>query len=90
MVIIAKYGFSTTIPALSFKSSSEVTINAAALDEEISFLNLGKNANVIDLFEKMKELIKSEELSKKLILKGFERVKKYNRYNFIKDLEKIY
>ena len=38
----------------------------------------------------MKELIKSEELSKKLILKGFERVKKYNRYNFIKDLEKIY
>ena len=51
MVIIAKYGFSTTIPALSFKSSSEVTINAAALDEEISFLNLGKNANVIDLFE---------------------------------------
>ena len=46
--------------------------------------------NEIDLFEKMKELIKSEELSKKLILKGFERVKKYNRYNFIKDLEKIY
>ena len=51
MVIIAKYGFSTTIPALSFKSSSEVTTNAAALDEAISFLYLGKNANAIDLLE---------------------------------------
>ena len=51
MVIIAKYGFSTTIPALSFKSLSEVTTNAAALDEAISFLYLSKNANAIDLFE---------------------------------------
>ena len=51
MVIIAKYGFSTTIPELSCKSSSEVTTNAAALDEAISFLYLGKNANAIDLLE---------------------------------------
>ena len=46
--------------------------------------------NEIDLFEKMKELIQSEKLSSKLVLKGIKRVKKYNRYNFIKDIEKIY
>ena len=46
--------------------------------------------NEINLLEKMKELIQSEELSKKLVLKGLERVKKFNRYNFIKDLEKTY
>ena len=38
----------------------------------------------------MKELIQDEELSNKLVLKGLERVKKYNRYNFIKDFEKTY
>jgi hypothetical protein len=38
----------------------------------------------------MKELIKNKELSNKLVSKGIERVKKYNRYNFIKDFEKIY
>ena len=46
--------------------------------------------NEINLFEKMKELIQSEELPKKLVLKGLERVKKFNRYNFIKDFEKTY
>ena len=46
--------------------------------------------NEINLFEKMKGLIQSEELSKKLVLKGLERVKKFNRYNFIKDFEKTY
>ena len=51
IVIIAKYGFLTTIPELSFRSSSAVTTNAAALDEAISFLYLGKNANAIDLLE---------------------------------------
>ena len=46
--------------------------------------------NEINLFERMKELIKNKELSNKLVSKGIERVKKYNRYNFIKDIEKIY
>ena len=46
--------------------------------------------NEINLFEKMKELIQCEELSQKLVLKGLERVKKFNRYNFIKDFEKTY
>ena len=46
--------------------------------------------NEINLFEKMKELIQSEELSKKLVSRGLERVKKFNRYNFIKDFEKTY
>ena len=44
--------------------------------------------NEIHLFEKMKELIQSKNLSKKLIIKGAERVKKFNRRNFIKDFEK--
>ena len=51
ILIIAKYGFSTTIPWLLPRSFAEVTTNAAALDEEISFLYLGKNANVIDSFD---------------------------------------
>ena len=38
----------------------------------------------------MKELIQSKNLSKKLIIKGAERVKKFNRRNFIKDFEKTY
>ena len=46
--------------------------------------------NEINLFERMKELIQSKELSSKLVLKGIKRVKKFNRYNFIKDIEKIY
>ena len=46
--------------------------------------------NEINLFERMKELIESKELSSKLVSKGIKRVKKFNRYNFIKDIEKIY
>ena len=46
--------------------------------------------NEINLFEKMKQLINNKDLSDKLILKGYEKVKKYNRYNFIKDFEKTY
>ena len=46
--------------------------------------------NEINLFERMKELIQSKELSSKLVSKGIKRVKKFNRYNFIKDIEKIY
>lgn len=46
--------------------------------------------NEISLYEKMKELIESNNLRNKLISKGSERVKKYNRFNFIKEFEKIY
>ena len=46
--------------------------------------------NEINLFERMKELIESNDLCKKLIFKGSERVKKFNRFNFIKDFEKLY
>jgi glycosyltransferase involved in cell wall biosynthesis len=46
--------------------------------------------NEEDLFQKMKQLVQSEDLSSKLVSKGIKRVKKYNRYNFIKDIEKIY
>ena len=46
--------------------------------------------NEINLFERMKELIQSKDLSNKLVSKGIKRVKKYNRYNFIKEFEKIY
>ena len=42
------------------------------------------------LYDKMKELIKNKDLSNKLVLKGSQRVKKFNRFNFIKDFEKIY
>ena len=45
--------------------------------------------NEINLFQRMKELIQNKDLSKKLVSKGFDRVKKFNRYNFIKDFEKI-
>ena len=51
ILIIAKYGFSTTIPWLFSKSFAEVTTNAAALDKAISFLYLGRNANAIDSFD---------------------------------------
>ena len=46
--------------------------------------------NEINLFEKMKELILSKELSSKLVSKGIKRVKKFNRFNFIKYIEKTY
>ncbi len=46
--------------------------------------------NEINLCERMKELILNKELSTKLVSKGIKRVKKYNRYNFIKDIEKLY
>tara|TARA_B100001059_G_scaffold235416_1_gene280936 strand:+ start:13310 stop:14401 length:1092 start_codon:yes stop_codon:yes gene_type:complete len=46
--------------------------------------------NEIDLFEKMKELILNKNLSNKLTLRGLEKVKKFNRFNFIKDFEKIF
>lgn len=42
------------------------------------------------LYDKMRELIKNKDLSNKLVLKGSQRVKKFNRFNFIKDFEKIY
>ena len=46
--------------------------------------------NEIDLFERMKELINSDQLSSKLVSKRLKVVKKFNRHNFIKDFEKIY
>ena len=78
------------IEALKFKIPvicSNIPIFREIADDSVLYF---EKQNEIDLFEKMKELIKSEELSKNLIFKGFERVKKYNRYNFIKDFEKTY
>ncbi len=78
------------IEALKFKVPvicSNIPIFREIVDDSVLYF---EKQNEIDLFEKMKELINSEELSKKLISKGFERVKKYNRYNFIKDFEKTY
>ena len=46
--------------------------------------------NEEDLFKKMKQLIENKGLSNKLTENGLRRVKKFNRYNFIKDFEKIY
>ena len=54
-----------------------------------SALYFEKN-NVDDLYEKMKILIQNQKLLKKLTLKGKEKVKKFNRNNFIKEFEKIY
>ncbi len=48
-----------------------------------------KKQNEKDLFQKMKKLVENKSLSKELVSKGFERVKKFNRYNFIKGFEKI-
>ena len=42
------------------------------------------------IYLKMLELINCKDLSNQLIEKGSERVKKFNRKNFIKDFEKIY
>ena len=78
------------IEALKFKVPvicSDIPIfREIAADSVLYF----EKQNEINLFEKMKELIQSEELSQKLVLKGLERVKKFNRYNFIKDFEKTY
>ena len=66
---------------------SDIPIFREIADDSVLYF---KKQNEINLFEKMKELIERDELSSKLVLKGIERVKKYNRYNFIKDIEKIY
>tara|TARA_B100001248_G_scaffold53928_1_gene35470 strand:+ start:392 stop:1483 length:1092 start_codon:yes stop_codon:yes gene_type:complete len=66
---------------------SDIPIFREIADDSVLYF---ETKNEINLFERMKELIQSEELSNKLVLKGLERVKKYNRYNFIKDFEKIY
>ncbi len=59
--------------------------NEIAEDSVIYF----EKKNDKDLFKKMKQLIENKRLSKDLALKGFERSKKFNRNNFIKDFEKI-
>ncbi len=66
---------------------SDIPIFREIADDSVLYF---KKQNEINLFEKMKELIQRDELSSKLVAKGIERVKKYNRYNFIKDIEKIY
>jgi glycosyltransferase involved in cell wall biosynthesis len=43
-----------------------------------------------DLYKRMRELIQNKNLSNNQVLSGLEKVKKFNRYNFIKDFEKIY
>ena len=43
-----------------------------------------------DLFEKLKTLLKSEELRKNLISSAKQNIKRFNRNNFIKEFEKIY
>ena len=66
---------------------SDIPIFREIADDSVLYF---EKQNEISLFERMKELIQSEELSSKLVSKGIKRVKKYNRYNFIKDIEKIY
>ena len=66
---------------------SDIPIFREIADDSVLYF---EKQNEINLFERMKELIQNEELSSKLVSKGIERVKKYNRYNFIKDIEKIY
>ncbi len=44
----------------------------------------------IDLYKRMKDLIQDKELYNSLVKKGMEKVKKFNRSNFIKGFEKIY
>ncbi len=65
--------------------SNIAIFNEIAEDSVLFF----EKENEFNLYERMKELIQNKDLSKKLISKGFERVKKFNRYNFIKDFEKI-
>ena len=43
-----------------------------------------------DLFEKLKTLLKKEELRKGLINSGKQNIKRFNQKNFIKEFEKIY
>ena len=49
-----------------------------------------KASNHTDLYEKLNILINNSELRKNLIKLGNENVKRFNRYNFIKEFEKIY
>ena len=78
------------IEALKFKVPvicSDIPIfREIAYDSVLYF----EKQNEIDLFERMKELINRDQLSSKLVSKGLKIVKKFNRYNFIKDFEKIY
>jgi glycosyltransferase involved in cell wall biosynthesis len=66
---------------------SDIPIFREIADDSVLYF---EKQNEINLFERMKELIQSNELSIKLVSKGIKRVKKYNRHNFIKDIEKIY
>ena len=43
-----------------------------------------------DLFEKLRTLLKNEELREDLINSGKQNIKRFNRKNFIKEFEKIY
>ena len=66
---------------------SDIPIFREIADDSVLYF---EKQNEINLFERMKELILNKELSTKLVSKGIKRVKKYNRNNFIKDIEKIY
>ena len=66
---------------------SNIPIFKEIADDSVLYF---EKQNEIDLYYKMKELIKSRSLYNKLVLKGLERAKRYNRFNFIKDFEKIY
>ena len=66
---------------------SDIPIFREIADDSVLYF---EKQNEINLFERMKELIQSKDLSNKLVSKGIKRVKKYNRYNFIKEFEKIY
>ena len=66
---------------------SDIPIFREIADDSALFF---EKHNEINLFENMKLLIQNNDISNKLISKGYEKVKKYNRYNFIKDIEKVY
>ena len=66
---------------------SNIPIFKEIADDSVLYF---KKHNENDLFEKKKELIQNEDLRNQNILKGSRRVKKFNRLNFIKGLEKIY
>ncbi len=65
---------------------SDIPIFNEIADDSVIYF---EKKNYMDLFQKMKQLIENKTLSEKLANKGFERVKKFNRHNFIKDFEKI-
>ena len=65
---------------------SDIPIFNEIADDSVIYF---KKKNDKDLFQKMKQLIENKRLSKEFALKGFERAKKFNRHNFIKDFEKI-